>query len=182
MSYKIPARRRNLPRPIAIAAAAMLLGLSACATEPAPYAPKTAESTTGYTDLQLTATRYRITFTGNSATDRQRVEDYLLLRSAQVTINAGYSWFVFDTRNTQADTTYRSTFTGWPGWRSYGYYWHSYTWGPPASMTARPSTKYQAYAEIALLTDAQAKNEPRAVNAHEIVQHLKPTAASETAR
>ena len=88
---------------------------------------------------------------------------------------------MFDTRNTKAKTTYLSSFTGWPGWSGYGWYWHSWAWGPsfgpgPYDMdaTSRPITRYQAYAEIVLLTDAQAKAEPRAINAHEIIQHLRP--------
>ncbi|MDE2465734.1 MAG: hypothetical protein KGO02_18765 [Alphaproteobacteria bacterium] len=166
-----PYIHRHLPRALALAA---LVGLAACASEPAPYAPKTAGQTTGYTDAQLTADRYRVTFTGNASTDRQRVEDYLLMRSAQVTINAGRNWFMFDTRTTQAKTTYMSTFTGWPGWRGYGWYWHSWAWAPPYDSVSRPITHYQAYAEIVLLTDEQAKTEPRAINARELIQHLQP--------
>lgn len=158
-------------------AAAALLGLSACASEPAAYAPKMPGASTGYTDQQLTSDRYRVTFTGNSATDRQKVEDYLLLRSAQVTLNSGHSWFMFDTRTTQAKTTYMSTFNRWSGWRGYGWYWHSWAWGRPYSATSRPITRYQAYAEIVVLSDAQAKEEPHAINAHELIQHLEPTVA-----
>lgn len=165
-----------LPAALAVAA---LLGLSACASEPAPYAPMTHETSTGYTDQQLTADRYRVTFTGNAATDRQRVEDYLLLRAAQVTINAGRTWFMFDTRTTQAKTTYMSTFTGWPGWRGYGWYWHSWAWSPSYDSVSRPITRYQAYAEIVLLTDAQAEQHPGAINAHQLMQHLEPVIAPE---
>ena len=159
---------------------AALLGLAGCMS-PAPYAPKTGESATGYTDQQLTDNRYRVTFTGNSVTDRETVEDYLLLRAAEVTLNAGYDYFVFDTRSTKAKTTYMSSFTGWPGWGGYGWYWHSWAWGPygpygPAygAETSRPITRYKAYAEIVVLTGDQAKKEPRAINAHEIIDHLRP--------
>ena len=169
-------RHPRRDRPMRILMATALLGLSACVSQPAPYAPKTPGTSTGYTDEQLTSDRYRVTFTGNSATDRQRVEDYLLLRAAQVTVNAGHNWFLFDTRSTQARTTYMSTFTGWPGWHGYGWYWHSWAWGPPYAATSRPITRYQAYAEIVLLTDAQASKETHAINAHEIIQHLEPAA------
>ena len=157
-----------------------LLGLAACATGPAPYAPKTPKTSTGYTDQQLAQNRYRVTFTGNSRTSRETVENYLLLRSAEVTLDAGYDDFLFDTRDTKAKTTYMSTFTGWPGWGGYGWYWHSWPYGPygpgPYSMdaTARPITRYHAYAEIVLLTAAQAKSEPRAVDARQIIAHLRP--------
>lgn len=162
-------------------AAAAYLALAGCTTGPAAYAPKTDETSTGYTDEQLTSNRYRVTFTGNSVTARETVENYLLLRSAEVTLAAGFDYFLFDTRSTKSRTTYLSSFTGWPGWGGYGSYWHSWAWGPPygpgpfdMDATSRPITRFQAYAEIVLLTDAQAKSEPRAINANEIVNHLRP--------
>ncbi len=55
------------------------LVLTAC-TAPAPYAPREPGGNTGYTDQRLDENRYRVTFTGNSVTPRETVEDYLLLR------------------------------------------------------------------------------------------------------
>jgi hypothetical protein len=37
--------------------------------------------------------------------------------------------------------------------------------------------RFQAYAEIVLLTDAQATKEPRAINVQSIIQRLGPAAA-----
>lgn len=170
--------RRTLGSRVALAvAAAGLLGLSACATAPTPYEPQKGPGTTGYSDQELTHNRYRVTFAGNSVTSRVTVENYLLRRAAEVTLKAGYDDFMFDTRNTKAKTTYMSTFTGWPGWGGYGWYWHDWAWpyGPgPYSMdsTSRPITRYHAYAEIVLLTAEQAKNNPRAIDAREILSHL----------
>lgn len=105
---------RNIPR---IAAAACLLVLAGCMT-PTPYAPRLQGQDTGFTDMALTQNRYRVTFTGNSATPRETVEGYLLLRSAEVARAAGYESFVFDTRNTDATTRLQTT----PGFGDpYGY-------------------------------------------------------------
>src|SRR6201994_1755119 len=87
-----------------LAAAAGLALLAGC-MGPTPYAPRTEGNRTGYTDRALTQTRYRITFTGNSVTPRETVETYLLLRAAEVARAAVYDSFVFDTRNTRANTT-----------------------------------------------------------------------------
>ena len=167
-------------RAAALVGGLALLALAACAAQPTPYAPMTGESTTGYTDQQLAANRYRVTFTGNSATSRETVENYLLLRSAEVALNAGYGDFMFDTRDTKTKTTYYSNFMGWPGWGGYGWYWHSWDYGPFGSndmdMTSRPVTRYQAYAEIVLLTPEQAKAEPRSLNARDVIAHLRPSA------
>ena len=69
---------------------------------------------TGYTDRAITQNRYRITFTGNSATPRETVESYLLLRAAEVTRAAGFSSFMFDTRNTKANHSYQTVPYGPP--------------------------------------------------------------------
>lgn len=146
--------------------------LAGCQT-PATYRPQSGAGDTGYSDQQLTNNRYRVSFRGNSSTRRDTVENFLLLRSAEITRKAGYHYFMFATRDTKSKTTYRSDFVGWPGWGGWGWYWHSWPYyGPPNSVEARPVTRYEAYAEIVLLTDAQAKNEPRAISAQQIIDHL----------
>src|ERR1700742_4968345 len=95
--------------------------LAGCA-QPAPYAPRLSGQQTGYTDRELAANRYRVTFTGNSATPRETVENYLLLRAAQVAQAAGSQYFMFDTRDTRADTRYSAI--GGPG--PYGPGWGGY--------------------------------------------------------
>lgn len=161
-----------------LAVAATALVLAACQT-PATYHPADRPGGTGYSDEQLAKNRWRVTFTGNSATRRETVENYLLLRAAEVTLKAGYKWFIFDTRNTEAQTTYHSDFAGWPGWRGYGWYWHSWPyggWGGGADMTSRPVTSYEAYAEIVLLTEDEAKKEPRSIQAQDVLDHIGPSA------
>ena len=61
-----------------------LLVLVGCAT-PAPYAPRGPGMATGYTDRQLSDNRWRVTFTGNSVTPRETVENDLLLSSLERT-------------------------------------------------------------------------------------------------
>jgi hypothetical protein len=147
---------------------------------PAPYAPRLPGQSTGYTDRQIAPNRFRVTFTGNSATPREQVEDDLLLRAAEVTLAAGYTHFVFDTRNTQAQTRY----TAFPqpdhfGWGYGGFWsfrprWGYDPFGPPVDIMA--STRYEAYAEIVLLKDSDVAKEPRAVDARAVIQHLTPPA------
>jgi len=116
---------------------------------------------------------------------------------------AGYEHFVFDTRNTKANTTYHATpgfaddpFYG-PG--AYGGYGRAgfglgtgfgrgfgygggfgygsglgYPYDPSVDIVTR--TNYEAYAEIVLLTPNQAANETRALKASDVIQHLMPPA------
>jgi hypothetical protein len=161
-------------RSAAIAAVSIAI-LAGCQTA-TTYHPSTEAGATGYFDEQLAGNRYRVTFTGNSATRRDTVENYLLLRSAEVTLKAGYRHFLFDTRDTKTKTIYHSDFAGWPGWPGYGWYWHSWPYGPERQLDSFPITRYEAYAEIVLLTDDQAKSEPRAINAQEVLDHIGPQA------
>jgi hypothetical protein len=157
------------------------LAVSGCAS-PTVYRPADAEHHSGYSDEQLANNRFRVTFRGNSATVREKVEDYLLLRSAEVTRNAGFAWFVFDTRSTETKTTYHTDFAGWPGWgpgwgRGFGGYWHSWRYDAfGQDATSIPLTRYEAYAEIVLLTPDQAKADSHALRADDIIARLGPSA------
>lgn len=161
---------------------ALIAGLVAGCMGPSPYAPRLEGQQTGYTDAALTQNRYRITFTGNSATPRETVESFLLLRAAEVTRAAGYASFVFDTRNTNANHSYQAV-PGppdpfWASRRPFGYgYWGG--WGFPyePNYDVVERTNYQAYAEIVLLTPDQAAKEPRALNANEVIARIGPEAA-----
>lgn len=166
-------------RPLAGAALAALT-LAACAG-PTPYTPRLQGQETGYTDLELTPNRYRVTFTGNSVTPRETVETFLLLRAAEVTRAAGYRYFVFDTRNTKARTTYQTlpAMRGdpWMGpWYGRGRFWGGWGFAYEPAMDVVARTRYQAYAEIVLLTPEQANKEPRAIEAAAVITHLGPDA------
>jgi hypothetical protein len=176
-----PAVTRTLGRALVLTFAAGLL--AGCMT-PTPYAARTEGQQTGYTDRALTQTRYRITFTGNTVTPRETVESYLLLRGAEVTKAAGYSSFVFDTRNTETNKSYQTIPSGptgpyfGGGWGRRGGFGYWGGWGvaydPQVDIVTR--TNYEAYAEIVLLTPDQAAKEPRAVNANEVISHIGPDA------
>ena len=130
---------------------------------------------TGYTDRQLAPNRWRVTFTGNSVTPREQVEDDLLLRAAQVTLAAGYSHFLFDSRDTQAKTDVTAFPEPGPIWGR-GWRFHpAFGYGPLGpDVDIVTTTSYQAYAEIVVLTDDQAPHEPRAVDAQAVVRNLTP--------
>ena len=161
------------------AAGLALLGLLLGCAQPAAFAPRGPGQQTGYTDRQLGSNRWRVTFTGNSATPREQVEDDLLRRAAEVALASGASHFLFDTRDTSANTRV----TAFPEYRR-GQFWGR-GWGFRPAFGYDPfgpdvdivtTTSYQAYAEIVTLDDAQAAHEPRAVDAHAVIQHLTPPA------
>ena len=180
-------RLTSIARPLARALPLTLMAclLAGCMT-PSPYAPRLEGQQTGYTDRALTQNRYRVTFTGNSATPRETVESYLLLRAAEVTRAAGYSSFVFDTRNTKANHSYQTVPYGpppdpfWGRPRGFGY-WGGWGFAYDPMVDVVVHTNYDAYAEIVLLTSDQAAKEPRALNAGEVITKIGPDAAPKPA-
>ena len=82
----------------AIAALAML---GACATA-TPY-QAAQDGAKGYANQQIENDRWQVTFAGNSLTDRQTVETYLLYRAAELTKQQGFDHFRVVQRETEAD-------------------------------------------------------------------------------
>jgi hypothetical protein len=74
-------------RVAATSIAALLL--SACATT---YQPQSFSG--GFAETQLDKNVFRVSFKGNGYTSRDRVEDFTLLRSAELTLKNGFTHFV----------------------------------------------------------------------------------------
>ena len=176
--------KRFQSRAVGAAIALPLLVLAACQTGPA-YRPRGPGETVGYTDQQITANRYRVTFSGSSGSRREQVEEFLMRRAAEVAVGAGYDYFTFDERDTDARTYYRTTFLDpefGPGFGPYDrfgfyrpYYWSSYAFGPAwGTADVIPVTRYTAYSEIVLLTPEQARDNAKAIPAREVLARLVP--------
>jgi hypothetical protein len=166
----------------AAALSLILLGAAACATGPI-YHPRGPGEAVGYTDQRLTQNRFRVTFAGGTGSSRELVEDSLLRRSAEVTLQNGYTHFVFDTRDTEARTYYRNSFgprtsfgLGFGSGRFRGpFYWSSFAFGDPFfDRDLYPVSRYEAYAEIVMLNPQQATGEPDAIDAREVLNSLPP--------
>ncbi len=160
----------------------LVMVLAGCA-QPTPYAPRLQGQTTGYTDRALAPGRWRVTFTGNAVTPRETVEDFLLLRAAEVTLANGSTHFVFDNRDTSSQTRIFADPLGpsgfgyggygggfWGGYWGYRPRWGYSAFGPPVMISS--TTQYQAFAEIVVLKSGQ--DEARAVDARAVVANLRP--------
>jgi hypothetical protein len=85
--------------------------LSACAT-PTPYQPATFTSAgprNGFYEQPIEQNRWRVGFAGNTVTSRQQVEDSLLLRAAELTLQQGYDSFTTVNRATERDVRYSAS-------------------------------------------------------------------------
>ena len=180
-----------LTRRFALAgAASLMLALSSCAM-PTPYAPAsgTGYARTGYSDEQIETDRYRVSFAGNSITARDTVERYLLYRSAQLTVEKGFDYFVLVNRDTEkksrtvvdSDPFYSGPWGYWgPSWHYYrrGFGWGIYDpfYDPfwDRSVDVRTIDKYEATAEVKLGKGPKPADDLHAFDARDVLAKLGP--------
>ncbi|MGJ8562720.1 MAG: CC0125/CC1285 family lipoprotein [Alphaproteobacteria bacterium] len=78
--------------------------LSACATTTPYQAASKPGAYDGYSQTMIENDRARVTFGGNSLTDKDTVENYLLFRAAELTKERGFDHFSLVERETEAKT------------------------------------------------------------------------------
>lgn len=175
---------------------AFALALAGCVSA-TPYQPDIPGQRVsgGYSETQLADNRFRVSFSGNCLTSRDRVEGYLMYRAAELTLEQGYDWFLILDRLTEReartyvhpDPLYRpwfgSEYVYWrPHWRYYreGLGWR--TWHPERgdpfwTERVRVSTieEFEAHAEITTHTGPAPADEERAFDARRVIADLEPS-------
>lgn len=159
----------------AAAAITTTLGLAACQTGPTPYQPG-GRYDGGYTESRIENDRYRISFKGNSLTERETVENYMLYRAAELTLQNGYDTFTIVNRDTDKDSRIRSSGGFMGSHMSYAYFVPRYgwvrTWDPFwTPQTFEEVTRYEAYAEV-VMSRGQKGGDPNAFDARQVSQNL----------
>lgn len=161
-----------------VALAGMLL-LGACASSETPYAPRQEGSGYGFSEQSIESNRYRVTFRGNSQTSRETVENYLLYRAAELTLQKGYDYFVVVEDDTEKTTTYRGTSVGRDPFSYYGrgrafpYYGSGYRFGGGYDdFSIRESRRYTAIAYI-LMYKGQKSTDRAAYGAQSVQDNLR---------
>jgi len=190
---KILRAGRSLLMATAVSGALFVAG---CATE-TPYRPAMGSGfyRTGFSERQVETNRFLVNFAGNTVTDRDTVERYLLFRAAELTLQNGFDYFVTVDRQTDRQARTYSTpgagfgpgwgYGGWggywgPSWRFYGSPWGGWGgWGPWGGgfndFDVRTVDRYEASAEIVMGKGAPPSGEVRAFNARDVVERLGPT-------
>ena len=96
-----PTPARTL-KTLALATATAVLAACASAT---PFQPASEFGAfDGYSSQMITDDRVRVTFGGNSLTDRDQVENSVLYRTAQIALENGFDHFTLDERDTEERT------------------------------------------------------------------------------
>jgi hypothetical protein len=73
-------------------AAAACAAVAACTT-PTHFQPAGPQGGVGYSELRIEPGRYRIIFQGGPGAPAAQVQDYALLRAADLALAGGYDWF-----------------------------------------------------------------------------------------
>lgn len=160
--------------------ALVAVGLGACAAQPTPYAPAANLKSYGYADEQLDNVTWRVQFAGNRQTARGTVQDYLLYRSAEITVGQGYQGFVLIEDDVEQNVYYRGTTTypsvfvgsgyGYPGYRGGGVAYG----GGFGTTSLDPQNAYTAYGRIRLFNDFAPEGLGEAFDANAILRVLGP--------
>ena len=174
---------KTMYRHLIIGAAAILLAACATAT---PYGPASEGGGYGFSEQQVEQNRFRITFRGNSVTSRETVENALLYRAAELTVQQGFDHFIVVENDTEARTSYSGTsypaFYGRygfghpfhrPGY-AFPYYAYGFGWGYPYDSYTREITRYSAVAFVTMHEGPKSDDNPQAFNAREVITNLGP--------
>jgi hypothetical protein len=153
-----------------VAGFAMLAMLAGCG-QPTPYQP--AVDGYGYSEQQIEDNRYRVSFAGNQLTPADTVQNYWLYRTAELTLDHGYDYFIVVDRNLDRSTTYQGTSTLSPGYITEG---GDYIGGTGfSSYSAYPSDRYTAYADVVMFEGEKPAGDVNAYDARSVLRQLDPT-------
>lgn len=157
------------------AVAAFALGACATAT---PYKPATGSiNSYGYSDTRIETGKYRVGFRGNTSTDRATVENYILLRAAELTRSEGLGHFLVLNEDEGGTSNFNSTgfnngFGGFGG-RGFG----NGGFGGGFGGTNFTNTRERRIFDISVIIQAfpgtKSAENYQAFNAEDVIQNLR---------
>ena len=161
---------------LSLASLAFAALLSACASSTA-YGPA-AETGYGFNETRIEQNRYQVSFSGNSLTDLQTVERYLLYRAAELTVQNDYDYFIMVNRQTDEDSSYRSTGFAQPNF-ALQYYSPSWGWRHSYSpfyndVDMREVSRFEALAEV-LMGSGTKPADVNAYGAEDVLANMAPS-------
>ena len=160
-----------------IRTAALLLLLAVCACAPTlPFQQGSGQATSyGYSDTRLDATHYSVAYADNNAVSANA---FLELRAAQIAKGAGFSYFAFDKRGDAVLRQTENDLSSDGRVRA-----HDATGRPfnpmenvPTSNGIEITSYFYAVGQISLLTDDQARTNPKALRVNDVLARSGGTA------
>lgn len=154
---------------LSILVAAML---AACAG-PTPYQRQI--DGRGYHEEQMSKNRFRVMFTGNARTAREDIENYVLFRAAELTLETGNDYFIVLDQGSDRFAGFQPS--------SLEREQQSYEtsgeaedplFGTLATGSVRPAISHQVVAVIEVGAGARPRDELNVFNAQETIDRLRP--------
>jgi hypothetical protein len=163
-----------LMRVQAVVLSLTIFGLLGACAQPTPYQP--AVDCYGYSEQEIEDNRYRVTFAGNDHTKADTVQNYLLYRAAELTLNQEYDYFTVVDRNFERSTSYSGTTYMSPGYvTKKGDYVGGTGFG---SYSADPIDRYTASADIVMFKGEKPASDAHAYDARSVLRMLDPIIAA----
>lgn len=161
---------------------AIAFGACSCASV---YHAREGASADGYSERQLEATRWRVEYVGDEISSRERVENFLVLRAADVTLANGYDWFASSAYESESQEELVITGTRserpavWrPQWRERRspFFWTDWRERGPPEHTERSARSYtvQRYAVRQDILLGRGEAPPGAFDAQSVIARLRP--------
>lgn len=160
------------------AAAAFILG--ACATV-TPYQPAAGGvNSYGFSDTRIEPGKYRVSFRGNTMTERTTVENYILLRAAELAIADGYGHFLILEEDDSGRRDFRTSgFSNGVGFGG-GFGFGGRGFGGVAGGTTTARTRERVSPDVSVLVQAfpgtKAEDNYEAFNAQAVIDNIGPIA------
>lgn len=163
----------------------LIFCLSACVTA-TPYGPASQGGGFGFAEQQIEQDRFRISFRGNSSTRRETVENSLLYRAAELTLQQGYDYFIVVENETEASRSfYNTAYPAFYGRYRYGspffrsgfgfpYYAYGFGWGVPYDAYTTEVRRYSAVAFVVMQAGEKPEDNPQAFTARQVLDNLGP--------
>lgn len=164
----MPHHTINLPR---LGTALALVAVAAgCALKPTPYKPADPQSRYGYSEQRLEDDRYRVQFSGNEATPRATVQDYLLFRAAELTLADGKTHFRFLEQSVEEHRREETVLVS----AGNGLYHYPLIFGT-SIIQGFVSKRFDAVAQFRTLRGDPLDGDPNVFNAAEVKRNLGPS-------
>lgn len=144
----------------------VIISLNSCAT---PYQAVGFRS--GYSESRIDSNTVKVNFSGNAFTSKTAVENNMLYRCAEVTLQYNYDYFVIVSGNTTP--TFNSYTT--PGtYNQYTDFVTNSTYSSYQPGETINTNKFETSATIKMFKGVKPVDFSNSYNAHEVVKYMKP--------
>jgi hypothetical protein len=159
------------PRVRPVLAVGLCALLLACSTTPTPY--QALDQRYGYSEQQIEDDRYRVSFAGNAATPRDVVQNYMLYRAAELTVQGGHDYFTVVDQQIEGSSDGIASPRVGVGVGSAG---SDVGLGVGLStfLGGNGSARYTAFSDIIVRDGAKPAGDPNSYDARDILRRLEP--------